>query len=224
MSQPIPIPRNPHLISWKESLSSKILDKGENISQMKDELEELKKENGKHKKYLDMVYIEIKNTLDKVNSSIEGYSKRVYEKIRETKKNIKNMNESNSDFIEKKGDELFNLFRNIHKDACNFFSKKEYHTEPSELKDKSFWSEYIEDESEWVDWLSPIWSLEGYYKDLFLDFKKKKKIYDEDLIKINSKEGEIKKMEKELEILEKEYNALNSFSETISNISSNDSD
>jgi len=237
-SEPITIPgANPHIVSWRESLSQKITEKETQISVLQSKMKTMQRVTDKQKENLESLFSSIEGTLDQVQTSVEMFSKNIYTKIRETKKTLKTLEGSDEvcdlSPLQFRGHHLFVLFKDLYKEAGCFFSKREFDVEPFQLKeekkkkpvDHQSWLDFlgitddIGEDPEWLDWLAPIWSLEEHYKMALKEFKKAEGLYKIDYEKLKRMRDKFDKLKNELGSLEKERDAVHSFSEHITKIS-----
>jgi hypothetical protein len=226
---PINNNENPYLISWKSSLEKKIIEKENELIRIEKDIDNLVKTSEKQKDEVDLLYNSISKILKQTDVNINNFCDNIKKKIDDNKNKteevLNNINDKGK-IIETKGNNLFLLFKDMYKEASNFFSKKEFESKKSTLSKKdntwlSYFSEadYAYEQKEWLEWLSPIWTMEEHYKHSLNEFKIANKKYDIYKKKLENKKESFEKIKKELSLLNKEILALENFSDTITKIS-----
>ena len=208
--------KHPHLSTWNKELSKKIKNKEGNITEISSEMKTLEEMNISTENEILSLEKTMNNTLNNVEKYIENYSNCIKEKLDKVRGKEYNKPSERSKA-------LFSLYKGLYQDAREFFSRREFKYEPSSLKleldDKILsWLAYLfeeEDCNNWTDVLTPIWSIEYQYSDmerkcknLNENFKNTLKMY-EDKKKIHDK------LKNEINIMKKELEALQDFSNKI---------
>ena len=224
---------HPNLFSWNSELLTKIKDKEDDIKNIYNEMKKIEESNISKENELFSLDQAMKNTLSGVEKNISTYSKNISDKL-DKFKNKKDID------IKCKSTNLFSLNKELYKDACLFFSKQEFKSEPSSLKIKLdyklddklddkliFLYNYLfgkDDSNSWVDVLTPIWEIENQYKDMEINYQKLSNIYNTSLKIYNDKKNVYIKNTKEINIMKKELEALQEFSNKIKNLKEKISD
>jgi hypothetical protein len=236
-SEPISIPgstpgSNPtdsHLESWKSSLSQKITEKESQIKRIKEKLTGVEQLTRRQKHNLEILYEGINGTVVQVEKAIDSFI------IDKTKKEVAQVEQPNSEIpslshLQFRGHHIFALFRDMYKQGSRFFSKREFSSEECELKQppkeqedeatSTKWLNYLfedirTEDTQWMDWLAPIWSLEDLYKNSLEEYKKAEGIYKIEMNRHQNLKDDFQKANSELDILYKEKEALSSFSDTL---------
>jgi chromosome segregation ATPase len=216
---------HPNLFSWNNELLTKIKDKEDNIKHIYNDMTKIEEYNNSKENEILSLENAMKNILSNVEKCMSSYSKSISDKL-DKFKNEEYSRESN---IKYKSKCLFSLHKELHKDACEFFSKQEFKEEQSNLKikldDKLIKiCNYIfrNDDSNWIDVLTPIWEVENQYKDMEINYQKLKDIYKYSLKKYNDKKNVYTKHNEEINMMKKELEALQEFSNKIKNLKENE--